>query len=88
MICSGCRKRIPLSRERCPNCGRDTNSDQQAHLLSLISFGFLLAIGFFAGHLAFGAAAGVISACLVQIIHWRLQRSGRKAGTLRSPEPD
>jgi predicted amidophosphoribosyltransferase len=73
MICSGCGKEIPLDQTVCPTCAKDTNSDQQAQLLSFICFGVLLAGGLFFGHAAWGAAAGIAAAFAVQIVHRRLQ---------------
>ena len=82
MICSGCGKQISFSRGTCPECGRPTNSDQQAYLLSYICFGVLLAAGIFFGHALLGAIAGVASAFAAQIVHRRLQDNRRQVRTL------
>jgi predicted amidophosphoribosyltransferase len=88
MICTGCGKRISLSRSYCPHCRIDTNSDQQAHLLSLICFGILAAGGFFSGHLVFGAVLGMAAAFLVQLLHRHLQRPRPEIDSPRSSETD
>lgn len=88
MVCTGCGNRISFSRSFCPHCRIDTNSDQQACLLSLICLGILAAVGFFSGHPAFGLALGLAAAIFIQICHRRLQRIRPKNDSPRSPETD
>jgi hypothetical protein len=77
MICSGCEKTIPFSPAACPFCGRSTNSDQQALVLSFIAFGLCAMAGLFLHHLDIGAAVGIGLAFAIQILHRHLQRPSK-----------
>lgn len=78
MICSGCGDKISFNAPTCPRCHRDTNSDQQAIVLSFIMFGIGLFAGLFLANIFLGVSSGVALAFVVRTVHRYLQRRGRQ----------